>query len=115
MGMGFLDKLKGTAKQAMSPGSQMATRDKIQKINASGVEGRATVDSMTETGTSFGGGHEIQFELTVHPANGGEDYKVSTSQTMHDVTLNGIAQGGQVIVKIDPDDPQSLLVWGVAG
>jgi hypothetical protein len=35
MGVGFLDKLKGTAKQAMSPGSQMATRDKIQKINAS--------------------------------------------------------------------------------
>jgi hypothetical protein len=113
MGMGFLDKLKGTAKQAMSPGSQMATRDKIQKINASGVEGRATVDSMSETGTSFGGGHEIQFELTVHPATG-EDYKVATSQTMHDATLNGIAQGGRVIVKIDPDDPQSLLVWGTA-
>jgi hypothetical protein len=111
--MGFLDKLKGTAKQAMTPGSQMATRDKIQKINASGVEGRATVDSMTETGTSFGGGHDIQFELTVHPA-GGEDYKVSTSQTMHDATLNGVTQGGQVIVKIDPDDPQSLLVWGTA-
>jgi hypothetical protein len=111
--MGFLDKLKGTAKQAVHPGQQMGERDKIQKINAEGVEGRATVDSMAETGTSFGGGHDIQFELTVHPP-GGEDYKCSTTQTMHDVTLEGIAQGGLVIVKIDPDDPQSLLVWGVA-
>jgi hypothetical protein len=111
--VGFLDKLKGTAKQAVNPGGQMAERDKIQKINASGVEGRATVDSMTETGTSFGGGHEIDFILTVHPA-GGADYQVTSSQTMHDVTLAGIAQGGQVIVKIDPDDPQSLLVWGIA-
>jgi hypothetical protein len=111
--MGFLDKLKGTAKQAVHPGQQMGERDKIQKINAAGVEGRATVDSMTETGTSFGGGHEIQFVLTVHPASG-EDYKCSTTQTMHDVTLDGIAQGGLVLVKIDPDDPQSLLVWGVA-
>jgi hypothetical protein len=111
--VGFLDKLKGTAKQAINPGGQMADRDRIQKINASGVEGKATVDSMTETGTAFGGGHEIDFVLTIHPAEGA-DYAVSTHQTMHDVTLNGIAQGGQVIVKIDPDNPQSLLVWGVA-
>jgi hypothetical protein len=111
--MGFLDKLKGTAKQAMHPGQQMGERDKIQKINASGVDGKATVDSMTETGTSLGGGHEMQFDLTVHP-EGGQDYKCSTSQTMHDATLEGIAQGALVIVKIDPDDPQALLVWGVA-
>ena len=34
--MGFMDKMKGTAKQAMSPGGQMAERDKITKINQSG-------------------------------------------------------------------------------
>jgi hypothetical protein len=33
---------------------------------------------------------------------------------MHEQTLQGVAEGGQVIVKVDPDDPQSLLVWGVA-
>ena len=33
---------------------------------------------------------------------------------MHDVTLEGIVQGGDVIVKVDPGDPQSLMVWGVA-
>ena len=111
--MGFLDKLKGTAKQAFSPGSQMGERDKIMKINESGVERRATVNSMKEVGQSFGGGHEIEFDLAVE-GEGGQTYEVHLHQTMHDVTLNGIAEGGKVVVKVDPDDPQSLLVWGPA-
>ena len=39
---------------------------------------------------------------------------MSTSQSLHDATLQGIAQGGDVVVKVDPDDPQSLMVWGPA-
>ena len=111
--MGFLDKVKGTAKQAMNPAGQKVERDKIMRINESGVEARATVVSMRETGTQLGGGHQIEFELAVHPSDG-EDYPVSTEQSMHDVTLQGIAEGGEVIVKVDPDDPQSVLVWGAA-
>ena len=111
--MGFLDKVKGTAKQAVNPGGQMKDRDKIQKINASGVDATATVDSMEKVGSQLGGGHQIDFRLTVHPA-GGADYQVATSQSMHEQTLNGVEPGATVAVKIDPDDPQSLLVWGVA-
>jgi hypothetical protein len=69
---------------------------------------------MRETGTQLGGGHQMEFELSVH-RDGGEDYAVSTEQSMHDATLQGITEGGEVIVKVDPDDPQSLLVWGPAG
>jgi hypothetical protein len=112
--MGFMDKMKGTAKQAMSPRVQMGERDKITKINQSGIEARATVDSIQETGTQLGGGHQIDFQLSVHPADGGGDYQVSTSRSLHDATLQGIAQGGDVVVKVDPDDPQSLMVWGPA-
>jgi hypothetical protein len=112
--MGFMDKLKGTAKQAVSPGGQMKERDKIQKINASGIDATATVDSMEKVGSQLGGGQQIDFQLTVHPA-GGADYAVATSQSMHEQALTGVEQGGTVAVKIDPDDPQSLLVWGAAG
>src|SRR3954449_11427479 len=112
--MGFLDKIMGTSKQAANPKAGMNERDKIMKINKSGVEARATVDSMQETGTQLGGGHQIDFQLTVHPADGGADYQVSASQSLHDATLQGIAQGGDVIVKVDPDDRQSLMVWGPA-
>jgi hypothetical protein len=111
--MGFLDKMKGTAKQAVNPGGQMKERDKIMRINQSGVEANATVDAMREVGTQLGGGHQIEFELTVHPDQG-DDYPVSTSQSMHEQTLRGVSEGGRVIVKVDPDDPQSLLVWGAA-
>jgi hypothetical protein len=110
--VGFLDKLKGTAKQAVSPGAQMNERDKIMKINQLGVDGQATVTSMTELGSQFGGGKEMQFELSVHGPDG--DYPVSTKQSIHEQTLAGITTGGEVAVKIDPDDPQSLLVWGAA-
>ncbi len=112
--MGFMDKLKGTAKQAVNPGGQMQERDKIQKINASGVDATATVDSMQEVGSQLGGGHQIDFQLTVHPP-GGADYQVATSQSMHEQTLKGVEPGATVAVKVDPDDPGSLLVWGAAG
>src|SRR5690349_10751532 len=79
--VGFLDKVKGTAKQAINPAGQAGERNKIQKINASGVDATATVDSMREVGQQLGGGHQIEFELTVH--RDGSDYKVSTSQSMH--------------------------------
>jgi hypothetical protein len=111
--MGFLDKLKGTAKQAVHPGGMAAERDKIQRINKVGVQTPATVDSMREVGTQLGGGHQIEFDLTVHP-DGGQDYQVHVSQSLHDATLQGVAEGGKIIVKVDPDDPQSLLVWGAA-
>jgi hypothetical protein len=111
--MGFLDKLKGTAKQAINPRGQMGERDKIMKINASGVEGRATVNAMRQLGTQLGGGRDVEFDLTVQPASG-ESYQVTTRQSIHEQALAGIAEGGQVVVKIDPDDPQSLLVWGAA-
>ena len=83
------------------------------KINKEGVDGRATVVSMTKTGSQLGGGNQMDFVLTVHPASG-DDYQVTTSQSMHATPLEGITEGGDVIVKIDPDDPQSLLVWGAA-
>jgi hypothetical protein len=111
--MGFLDKLKGTAKQAMSPGAMSGERDKIQRLNQVGVMSTATVNSMNETGTQMGGGHQIDFDLTVHP-DGGADYNVQMSQSLHDVTLQGIETGGKIQVKVDPEDPQSLLVWGAA-
>jgi hypothetical protein len=111
--MGFLDKLKGTAKQAMNPVGQAGQRDKITRLNTVGVQTTATVNSMQEVGTQLGGGHQIDFELTVHP-EGGADYQVQVSQSLHDATLQGVAQGGKILVKVDPEDPQSLLVWGAA-
>jgi hypothetical protein len=112
--MGFMDKLKGTAKQAFNPAGQAGSRDTIMKLNKVGVMTPAVVDSMRQVGTQLGGGHEMEFDLTVQPESG-EPYHVHTLQSLHDATLQGIEVGGKVNVKVDPDDPRSLLVWGVAG
>lgn len=111
--MGFMDKLKGTAKQALNPVGQAGERDKIMRLNKTGVMTPATVDSMKEVGTQLGGGHQIEFDLTVQP-DGGQSYQVHVSQSLHDATLQGIAEGGRINVKVDPENPESLLVWGAA-
>jgi len=111
--MGFLDKVKGTAKQALNPVGQAGERDKIMRINKDGIRTGATVNSMNEVGTQLGGGHQIEFDLTVHP-EGGEDYQVHVSQSLHDATLQGITEGGDIIVKVDPENPQAWLVGGAA-
>ena len=111
--MGFLDKVKGTAKQAMNPVGMSGERDKIMRINKVGVQTPATVDSMREVGSQLGGGHQMEFDLTVHP-EGSSDYQVHLSQSMHEVTLRGVVEGGRVTVKVDPENPQSVLVWGAA-
>lgn len=111
--MGFLDKLKGTAKQAINPVGQAGERNKIMRLNQVGVQVPATVNAMREVGTQFGGGHQIEFDLTVHPGTG-DDYQTHVSQSMHQVTLQGVSEGADIIVKVDPDDPQSLLIWGPA-
>src|SRR5438309_9089443 len=111
--MGFMDKLKGTAKQALNPVGQAGERDKIMKLNKVGVMTPAVVDSMKEVGTQIGGGHQIEFDLTVQP-DGGAPYQVHLSQSLHDATLQGITEGGNISVKVDPEDPQSMLVWGAA-
>ena len=59
------------------------------------------------------GGHQIEFDLTVHP-EGGADYQAHVSQSLHDATLQGVTEGAKILVKVDPEDPQSLLVWGAA-
>src|SRR5579859_2285579 len=84
--MGFLDKVKGTAKQAINPVGMAGERDKIMRINKEGVQTPATVDSMREVGTQFGGGHQIEFDLTVHP-EGSDDYQVHVTQSLHDASL----------------------------
>ena len=112
--MGFLDKVKGTAKQAINPVGQAGERDKIMRLNKVGVMTPAVVESMREVGTQLGGGHQIEFDLTVRPP-AGEQYQVHVSQSMHDASLQGVTEGATINVKVDPDNPQSLLVWGAAG
>lgn len=118
--MGFLDKMKDAANQAskatgmgtgMGVGDQAAYRDRAIKLNQSGVNHPATVKSVTETGNADVSGKEIRFEVEVRPA-GGNAYAASFSQFMVEGSLGGVGEGSEITVRVDPDDPNSMLFWG---
>ena len=125
--MGFMDKMKGAASQAADvakKGGQVAsegmsadtasTAAKMQKLAQSGVERKATLNSMTATGkTSVGGGIEHTLVVEVHP-DGGDAYACTFNQDLIQASVDAFQKlvGQEITVKVDPDDPQSMVAWG---
>ena len=125
--MGFMDKMKDAAKQAgegaakmgeaakegMSP-STFGTAQDVNRIGHQGVETKAILKSLTATsGKKFGGGTEYAMELEVQP-EGGAPYPATITQQLIDQSVahyeNNI--GGEVTVKVDPADPNKMVLWG---
>jgi hypothetical protein len=126
--MGFMDRMKEAASQASemakSAGQSMtkegmtdatAYRDRAIKLNQSGVATPATIKSMSETGkTDMGGGKEIAFEVEVRPQNGAA-YTNTFTQSMQASVLESLAPGTEITVRVDPDDQNSMMFWGMGG
>jgi hypothetical protein len=85
------------------------------KLNQSGVQMPATITSLTPTGkVDFGGGKELVFGVHVEPP-GGQPYAATFNQYMVDSVMVGVAPGAKINVRVDPDDPSSMMFWGFAG
>ena len=108
--MGFMDKLKG-AGGAMVPDMELMNR--VNRLNQVGVDTPAVVNRMHATGrTDMGGGQEYQFEVEVRP-EGGTPYTASFNQYMHVQSMSSwVSEGAGVKVRVDPEDPQSMILWG---
>ena len=127
--MGFMDRMKQGMEQAqemakqagdLSGGTGMDTdqqaemRNRVVKLNNSGVNQPATVKSLTETGnTDVGGGKEIAFAVQVRP-EGGDAYEATFTQFMVASVMEGVSEGSEITVRVDPDDPNAMLFWGLA-
>jgi hypothetical protein len=119
--MGFLDRLKGAAESAQAATSkmgvgasrgQMDLANRAQKLTKVGVDTPAHVDSMTATGnTDTPGGTEYDIALTVSPASGAP-YHVAMNQYIY--PSNPFQEGENVTVKVDPDDPNVVMIFGHA-
>jgi hypothetical protein len=125
--MGFMDKFKDAAKQAQDTASKMGDAAKqgmdpsnvgaaadVNRIGNQGVETKAVLKSLTKVGDKqFGGGTEYQMELEVQP-EGGAPYPATITQQLIEQSAahyeNNI--GGEVTVKVDPADPNKLVLWG---
>ena len=127
--MGFMDKFKDAVQQAQqaakSAGGSVAgmggmgaaadTAAKANKIAQEGVKHPAVLKGMRETGNKdpLSGGVEYELEVEVRPT-GGDPYTATFSQQLIAGTVDGYKQkiGGEVVVNVDPDDQQSMLLWG---
>jgi hypothetical protein len=117
--MGLLDRLKGGAENVSAETSkvgvganrgQMDLANRAQRLVKVGVDTPAHIDSMTPTGaTDNPGGAEQIIELTVRPA-GGEPYQVTTNQYIYPTAP--FSAGEDVNVKVDPDDPNVVMIFG---
>jgi hypothetical protein len=119
--MGFMDKVKQAAESAQAQtskigvgasGDQIALANRAQRLMKEGVDTPAHIDSMEPTGnTDKPGGAEHNITLTVSPA-GGEPYQVTTNQYIYPSAP--FSAGENVIVKVDPDDPNAVMIFGKA-
>ena len=63
----------------------------------------------------MGGGTEYEFEVEIKPAEGAP-YAATFNQFMHEGSMGSWAtEGADVKVRVDPDDPSSMILWGGAG
>jgi hypothetical protein len=92
--------------------AMMAYRDRSARLSRDGVEMPATIASVTlGEHSALLGGRAAQLGLTVQPP-GGAPYAVSTDQVFLDGVAQQLAPGGRITVKVDPNDPQSVMIWG---
>ena len=127
--MGFMDKFKGMAEQAQeaakSAGDSVASMGgmggaadqaaKANRIAQHGVKHPAVLKGMRETGNKdpLSGGMEYELEVEVRPT-GGEPYTATFNQQLIESSVAGYREkiGGEIVVNVDPDDRNSMLLWG---
>jgi hypothetical protein len=119
--MGFMDKMKKAAESAQAQTSkigvganagQMDLANRAQRLMNEGVDTPAHIDSMESTGnTDTPGGTEHVITLTVQPA-GGAAYQATMNQYIYPSAP--FAAGDDVTVKVDPADPNVLMIFGKA-
>jgi hypothetical protein len=119
--MGFMDKLKGAAESVSAQtskvgvganASQMELANRAKKLMNEGVDTPAHIDSMSSTGNmDKPGGTEHNITLTVKPATG-EEYTTTINQYVYPSAP--FAEGENVNVKVDPADPNVVMIFGKA-
>jgi len=125
--MGFMDKFKDAAKQAQDAAGQMGEAAKqgmdpsnigvaadVNRIGTEGIETKATLKSLEKVGDQqFGGGTEYRMEIEVQP-EGGAPYPATINQQLIEQSVAHYEQnvGGEITVKVDPNDPNKMVLWG---
>jgi hypothetical protein len=110
-GMGGLMKLSkdGMAQMSQTMDQMQNDAQKAQHLNANGRAGMATITAVRQTGTFVNENPEIEMDLQVS-VEGMAPYPATLRQVVAMVAVPQFQPGAAVPVKVDPMDPNSLIV-----
>lgn len=111
--MGFLDRLKGAARQA-DPVQQVADRSTLQgqarefnRILTVGLPGQALIRGHVDSGEEVGGNPVWTFDLEIAPEDG-EPYAVQHREIVSTAAVRSYPDGMTLACRIDPADRQNV-------
>ena len=109
IGGGFRAMTDGVAQASQMMGQTATDGRKAQHLMQAGRVGTATVAGVRQTGTFVNNNPECELDLQV-TVDGGVPYAVAHRQVLAMVALPGFQPGASVPVRVDPDDPDSLII-----
>jgi len=99
----------GVAQANQMLGDMAADSQKAQHLMANGHVGTATVQAIRDTGMTVNDNPSVQLDLLV-TVDGGEPYSVTHTQVVSRIAIGSFQPGATLPVRVDPADPQSLIV-----
>src|SRR3954447_16250284 len=86
-----------------------ADGEKAQQLNSAGQDGTATITAVRDTGTTVNDNPSIEMDLQVKVGNA-PPYPVTHQQVVSRLAVENFRPGARVAVKVDPADPETILV-----
>lgn len=110
-GMGGLARLSKDGMSTMSStlSDMNADAQKAQHLMANGRQGTATVVALRQTGMFVNENPQVELDLDVS-IEGLEPYRATHKQVLAMIAVPQFQPGASVPVRVDPHDPQSLIV-----
>jgi hypothetical protein len=90
-------------------GEMAQEQRRVQHLMANGLVGQATITELDHTGSSVNGNPQVRIALEV-TMDGGPPYAASVTQVISRLAVANFAPGATVPVRVDPDDPEQLIV-----
>jgi hypothetical protein len=117
--MGFMDQFK-QGREAIGAGNlskgdmgdMMEMQERYAKLAQIGIERRAKITSLSETGRKdFGGSPEFAIGLEISGEDG-STHATTINQFMHPQNTGQFEVGSKIAVRVDPEDPDNAVLWG---
>jgi hypothetical protein len=96
--------------QATEMMSSLAGQQQLaQRLLSVGLPGTATITAVADTGATINDNPSVLFDLQVL-VDGGDAYPVEHTQVVSRMALPGFQPGATVPVRVDPEDPNVLII-----